>query len=180
MSWQESYRRSYPCNCGKGTITLVGESDDWNRSRESEYNSCKDCVEKDRLLKQQKATYQEDRDNRIVELSSQIKSTIQNSYSNDWLVFTARFKSKKSVHKFITENKLDHISESSFYQHNRNKSTYECVEQLLQPKNYDKIISSIINNPDKELNDQIQEIESLYQDQKGERINEMYREYRGR
>lgn len=180
MSWQESYRRSYPCDCGKGTITVIGESDDWNRSREETTNSCEECKEKGRLLREQQITYRSNRENRIKVLDNEIKSTIQNLYSNEWLIFANRFKTKKSVHKFIRENKLDHISESSFYQHNRKNSTYTCVENLLTPAFYARIIQFIVDEPNKDLLESIAEIDSLYGQKNKEEMNALLSSYHGR
>lgn len=46
MSWEEMYRRKYPCPCGTGKYEAIGHSDDWGRS-ETTYNMlCPICQEK--------------------------------------------------------------------------------------------------------------------------------------
>ena len=179
MSWQESYRRTYQCDCGQGEVTLIGESDDWNRTRETENINCAYCSDKIRHLAKQESKDRQSRDQRIESLDAEIKSIIKTIYMDGWYSFANKFKNKKVVHEFIMQKKLEHISISSYYQHNKRNSLTDCVNNLLKPANYKEIIG-LICVPNENLNGLIEEVDSLYRQKRGERINEMYREYHGR
>ena len=46
MSWEEDFRRRYPCPCGKGECEEIHCSDDWGRSEASYKILCPICKEK--------------------------------------------------------------------------------------------------------------------------------------
>ena len=43
MSWEESFRREYPCPCGKGRYEYVSYSDDWGRGEIKYEMLCPEC-----------------------------------------------------------------------------------------------------------------------------------------
>ena len=45
MSWEEDFRRKYPCPCGEGEYEEIHFSDDWGRSEEY-VMLCPKCKEK--------------------------------------------------------------------------------------------------------------------------------------
>lgn len=54
MSWEEVFRKEYPCPCGKGTYTTVHRSDDWGQYESNDYMNCDVCLdafEKKKLAK---------------------------------------------------------------------------------------------------------------------------------
>ena len=46
MSWEEDYRRKYPCPCGKGEREEIGRSNDWGQSETRHEMLCSMCQEK--------------------------------------------------------------------------------------------------------------------------------------
>lgn len=46
MSWEEDFRRRYPCPCGKGEYEEIHYSDDWGRTEVRREMLCPHCKNK--------------------------------------------------------------------------------------------------------------------------------------
>lgn len=145
MSWEEMYRRDYPCKCGKGTYTEVGEMDDWNRTRDYKIINCLECAESEARLKV---------------LVEEIKAHFEKHYMEDWLSFFASARNKKEVWALAKKTGVESYSLSAFYDHNRRSSMEDYVRRLARLYNMLKIIEAL-NINDSHLKSKVEEAMDL-------------------
>lgn len=160
MSWEEMYRRDYPCKCGKGTYTEVGEMDDWNRTRDYQIINCPECAEKARIAAEEERKAKAEREARLKVLVEEIKAHFEKHYMEDWLSFFASARNKKEVWALANKIKVESHSLSSFYQHNKGSSMEDYVRGLASPYNMLKIIEAL-NINDSLLKSKVEEAMDL-------------------
>lgn len=97
MSWEETYRITKPCSCGEGTITEVGEGDDWNRHREYQTIDCPTCKEEARKAAVRAAKIKAEEEARLKELISEINIHFEQHYMDEWLLLFGSAKSKRAI-----------------------------------------------------------------------------------
>jgi hypothetical protein len=143
MSWEEMYRRDYPCKCGKSTYTEVGEMDDWNRHREYQIINCLECAEKARIAEAERKQEEANRQAHLKKLVDEINKHFEKRYMDDWLSFFASARNKKEVWTLANKIGIENHSLSSFYQYNKGSSIEKYVRSLASPYNMLKIIETL-------------------------------------
>ncbi|OHR74756.1 hypothetical protein [Bacillus sp. UMB0893] len=143
MSWEETYRREYPCNCGKSTYTEVGEMDDWNRSREYVIINCPECAENAKTVEAERRRQEAENTARLKELVLELKPYFEEHYMQNWLDYFVSARNKKAAWALAKEIGVESQSLSSFYQLNKDSSVEDYVRGLARPYNMLKIIEAL-------------------------------------
>jgi arginyl-tRNA--protein-N-Asp/Glu arginylyltransferase len=143
MSWEEMYRRYYPCKCGKSTFTEIGEMDDWNRFREYRVINCPECAKLERIEVEKQKEKQIKNEKRLRELAADIKDSFENSYMDEWFAIFQPLKSKKEAWQLAHNMGVENKSLSSFYQFSKGISIKEYAKNLVSIRNMDKIIATL-------------------------------------
>lgn len=162
MSWEETYRREYPCKCGKGTYIEIGESDDWRRDREYIINTCPECAEKARILEEKKEKKEAEKVERLKRLTEDINSYFEKHYMEDWLHYFSPAKSKQTVWELATKTGVESYSLTSFYQHTKGSSTEKYVRRLAKVFNMQSIMDAL-HIDDSHLRSKVEEAMGLRQ-----------------
>lgn len=160
MSWEEMYRRDYPCKCGKGTYTEVGEMDDWNRTRDYRIINCSECAEKARIAAEEERKAKAEREARLKVLVEEITTHFERHYMEEWLSFFASVRNKKEVWALAKKTGVESYSLSTFYDHNKGSSMESYVRRLARPYNMVKIIEAL-NINDSHLKSKVEEAMDL-------------------
>lgn len=160
MSWEEMYRRDYPCKCGKKTFTEVVEMDDWNRRRDYRIINCPECAEKARIVAEERKIVKAEEEARLKILVEEITTHFEKHYMEEWLSFFASARNKKEVWALANKIKVESHSLSSFYQHNKGVSMESYVRRLARPYNVLKIIE-LLNINDSHLKSKAEEAMDL-------------------
>ncbi|PLR65567.1 hypothetical protein [Bacillus sp. UMB0893] len=143
MSWEETYRRTKPCSCGEGTITEVGEGDDWNRHREYQTIDCPTCKEEARKAAVKAAEIKAEEEARLKELISEINIHFEQHYMDEWLSLFGSAKSKRAIWTLAKKLGVESYSLASFYQHNKRSNKEDYVRRLARPHNMLKIMEAL-------------------------------------
>ncbi|MCM3602473.1 hypothetical protein M3175_17200 [Robertmurraya korlensis] len=160
MSWEEMYRRDYPCKCGKGTYTEVGEMDDWNRTRDYKIINCSECNERARIAVEKEIKAKAEREANLKILVEEISTHFEKHYMEDWLSYFENARNKKEVWSLATKTGVESYSLSAFYDHNKGSNKEDYVRRLARPNNMLKIIETLNINDDL-LNSKVKEAMDL-------------------
>ncbi|MCD7032868.1 hypothetical protein LRR81_01410 [Metabacillus sp. GX 13764] len=171
MSWEEMYRREYPCSCGKGTYTEVSKMDDWNRRREFRVMNCLICAENERA---EEAKIREERE-QLNTLAKEIKTYFTENYLQEWLNFFGAAKTKKKAWEIAKEIGVETDSLSSFYSR-KYYNIEKYIESLTTYTNIDKIVQ-VLNIYDNELMQKIKEAIRLSNYETKRSINDWYNDH---
>lgn len=146
MSWEEDFRRKYPCPCGKGEYEEVHYSDDWGRSETRYKMLCPKCkekyvydhtviyghpgneVERGWVLKSVIEAEQEHREN--------VREKAKMLYFKFWKAKFRNLKSKKQIWKILTLNGKYYPSLGTFYKHTKAYTQEEMTEYIDHFFNY--------------------------------------------
>lgn len=172
MSWEEMYRRDYPCNCGKGTYTEVVEMDDWNRRREHRSINCLECAEKEKIAKIKEGEERE----RLKKLDEEIKTYFRERYIEAWLTYFASAKNKKEIWALAKEIGVERDSLSSFYNRNKSISMEDYVENLAVSDNM-KSIMQVLNIEDIDLTCKVDEALKMKKEEYSRAVAEWHRNH---
>lgn len=172
MSWEEMYRRDYPCSCGKGTYTVVAEMDDWNRSREHRIMHCTECAEKERIAKNEEVKKRE----RLKKLDEEIKTYFAEHYMVQWLTYFATAKNRKETWTLAKEIGVEKNSLSSFYNQRKAVSMDQYIRELARYSNMQMIIQAL-HIEDSTLKSKVEEAMELERAENSRLINEWYRNH---
>jgi hypothetical protein len=160
MSWEEMYRRDYPCKCGKSTYTEVVEMDDWNRRREYRIINCPECAEKERIVEEERKREKAERLSRLKELIEEINAYFEQRYMKDWINYFSSARNKKEVWALATKLGVESYSLTSFYQHNKGVSIENYLEGLVKLHNMQAIMKTLDIN-DSYLKSKVEEAMEL-------------------
>lgn len=160
MSWEEMYRRDYPCICGKGTYTEIGEMDDWNRTRDYKIINCSECAERARIAAEEERKAKAEREASLKILLEEITTHFEKHYMEDWLSFFACARNKKEVWTLAKKTGIESYSLSAFYDHNKGSSMEDYIRRLARPYNMLKIIEAL-NINDELLKSKVEEAMDL-------------------
>lgn len=111
MSWDEMSRKDKTCNCGKGTISIISEMDDWNRWRTTKEINCADCREESiRIAKEneKKARLRN-------QLNEEARNLAESRYLEKWLEIYQGL-NKKQVWQLYTGG-TGYPALGTFYKH---------------------------------------------------------------
>ena len=172
MSWEEMYRRDYPCSCGKGTYTEVVEMDDWNRRREHRTINCPECAE---IEKQAKINEDKERE-RLKQLDEEIKTYFNERYMEKWHSYFASTKNKKEIWTLAKEMGIERDSLSSFYSRNKSLNMEEYVTNLAVSNNMQKIMQAL-NIEDMDLSCKVDEVMRLKRAEYAKSVAEWHRNH---
>ncbi|MCK6205768.1 hypothetical protein KZX50_10000 [Bacillus infantis] len=143
MSWEEMYRREYPCKCGKRTYTEIGEMDDWNRHREYKIMNCSECARQEQIEAEKKKEKQIENEKRLRELAADIMASFENNYMDEWVTIFQSIRSKKDAWQLACRMGVENKSLSSFYQFCRGMSIREYARILVSIRNMEKIMATL-------------------------------------
>lgn len=160
MSWEVMYSRDYPCKCGKGTYTEVGEMDDWNRTRDYQVVNCPECAEKAKIAAEEKRKAEAAKKARLELLVDEITSHFEKHYMEEWISYFASARNKKQVWTLAKETGVEICSLSTFYDHNKGLSMDDYIRKLARPYKMLKIIEAL-NINDSHLKDSVEEAMDL-------------------
>jgi hypothetical protein len=160
MSWEEMYRRDYPCKCGKGTYTEIVEMDDWNERREYRRINCPECAEKERIAVEERKREKAERLSRLKELIEEINAYFEYRYMKDWINYFSSARNKKEVWALATKISVESYSLTSFYQHNKGVSIESYLKGLVKLHNMQAIMK-VLDINDGYLKSKVEEAMAL-------------------
>lgn len=138
------YERS--CDCGKGTVEVYTEMDDWNRIKSHTTIHCEECRKEEKLKERE---INEER-NRLNNLREEITKYFDQNYMEHWQSIFKNSKTKKEVYIFLKEKSIVNSSLNSFYKNFTGKSKEEIIDKAINFKNIETILN-IINISDTHL-----------------------------
>jgi hypothetical protein len=160
MSWEETYRITKPCYCGRSTITEVGEGDDWNRHREYQIIDCPRCAEEARKKAEVAALIKAKEEERLKELIEEINTHFEQHYMDEWISLFNSAKNKKAIWSLATKIGVESYSLASFYQHNKRNNKEDYIKRLARLHNLNKIMA-VLNIKDSILEKKLTEALNL-------------------
>ena len=112
-------RNVRPCRCGAGSVIIVFEMDDWNRTRENRTIDCDVCLENERKETLRIEALRKKKE----ELHQQAICSAKERHLEDWL---SRFEglSKKKVWEKLPKNPWGYPSLGTFYTHSKDLDSY--------------------------------------------------------
>lgn len=146
MGFEKMNQYERKCDCGKGTIEIQTEMDDWNRIKHHTTINCEEC-RKENELKRRKI---KEESNRLNYLREEITKYFHQNYLEQWQNLFKNYKTKKEVYLFLAEKSILHCSLNSFYQNFTGKSKEEIVTKTINFKNIETILN-VINISDVHL-----------------------------
>lgn len=173
MSWEVMSDKEKTCSCGKGTVRIKIEMDDWNRTRESEEIKCEECQKE--LIRKKKI--QDDEYMKYVKLSNDVIIYFKEKYLTELLKYFEQYKSKKSIWEEMSRIEIEKRSLQSFYNHNKNFDQQKYIEDIISIRNIHKIIS-LISIKDEILEQMLEEPFEIDKKNQNRKYNEDYIRYR--
>ena len=140
MSWEEDFRKSYPCPCGKGEYEVISYSDDWGSSKMGYAMLCPECkkkyvydhtiigwhsgdeIERGWVLKSVLEEEQKYRKN--------VETKAKELYYDKWRDCFADAKTKKEIWKRLTLNGKYYPSLGTFYKHTKGYGREKLIESV--------------------------------------------------
>ncbi len=140
MSWEEDFRRRYPCPCGEGEYEEITNSDDWGRSETHYEILCPKCKEKyvydhtvigghpgDEIIRGWvlKSVLEAEQKHR-----KNVEDTAKTLYFEIWEKKFRGVKTKKQMWEALTLNGKYYPSLGIFYKHTKGYTEEELINYI--------------------------------------------------
>lgn len=129
MSWEEIFRKRYPCPCGKGEYEEIDSEDDWFQHQTSHKMLCPDCKERYAYDSHVVAGHPGDEFERgwvlknVLEAEEtyqkRIMALVREHYYEKWRERFANARTKKQRWEILTANGKYYPSLGTFYRHTK-------------------------------------------------------------
>ena len=164
MSWEEDYRRRFPCPCGKGEYEKVHYSNDWGSSRIERVMLCPNC-KREYIYDETIVLYQKDGNEErgwvlktVLEAEDKYRKDVEERakslYLKLWQQKFTDLKTKKQIWKMLTLNGKHYPSMGTFYKNVRGfkrEEILEYIDKFFEYHNLKRVFEIIWIEPDVRL-----------------------------
>jgi len=164
MSWEEDFRKRYPCPCGNGEIEEIHKSDDWGRHEIERNMLCTKCHEEyvydhtivyghpgdevERGWVNKSVLFQEH------EHIAGVEAKVRELYFNEWEQLFTNTRKKKDLWRILTMNGIFHPPLSTFYKHTRNynhEQLMKYISSFFRYEDFHRVFEILKLKPDPNL-----------------------------